>query len=82
MQILLENYFLQYECEFTCNACEYNIEKLKIEPCKISWKKNFNRLKFAQQKIICMCIDVYETFEGTNFNKNFKVLSEFNKKIL
>ena len=54
------NSFLPYDYEFTCIACGYNVNKLKNELSKIQRKKiNFiNRLKYAEQKIFCICIDV------------------------
>ena len=46
-------------------------------------KINFiNRLKYAEQKIFCICIDVYKIFEGDDFDEIYKVLSTLkNKKI-
>ena len=46
--------------EFTCVSCGYNVIKRKHELCKIQRKKiNFiNRLKYAEEKIFCICVDV------------------------
>ena len=51
---------LPYEYEFTCFSCGYNVCKRKNELSKIQRKKiNFiNRLKYAEQKIFCICIDL------------------------
>ena len=38
-------------------------------------KINFiNRLKNAEQKIFCICIEVYQLYEGDSFDKLFEVL--------
>ena len=60
------NTLLPYEYEYTCIACEFNLIKRKNELSKIQRKKiNFiNRLKYAEQKIICICIEVYKIYEG------------------
>ena len=49
----------------------------KHELSRIQRKKlNFmNRIKYAEQKIICVCIDVYKTFEGNDYDEIYKVLS-------
>ena len=48
-------------------------------------KKNFfDRINYAQHKIICICIDVYIKYQDNDFNKNFEDISELknkNKKI-
>ena len=39
-------------------------------------KLNFiNRSKFAEQKVICFCVDVYRTYEGDDFDKIYEFLS-------
>ena len=54
------NTLLPYEYEWTCISCGYKINKRKHELSKIQRKKTsfFNRLKYAEQKIFCICIDV------------------------
>ena len=54
------NTLLPYEYELTCFSCGYNVSKRKKELSKIQRKKiNFiNRLKYAEQKIFSICIDV------------------------
>ena len=78
------NTLLPYEYEFTCIACGYNVNKRKHELSKIQRKKiNFiNRLKYAEQKIFCICIDLYKIYEVENFNEIFKVLSTLKNKKL
>ena len=51
---------LPYEYDYTCFSCGYNVLKRKHELSKIQRKKlNFiNRLKYAEQKIFCICLDV------------------------
>ena len=56
----LGNTLLPYEFEFTCVSCGYNIIKRKHGLSKIQRKK-FSfliRLKYAEHKIICVCVDV------------------------
>ena len=75
---------LPYECELTCFLCGYNVIKRKHELSKIQRKKiNFiNRLKYAEQIIFCICIDVYKIYEGDVFDEIYKTLSILkNKKI-
>ena len=78
------NTLLPYEYEFTCFSCGYNVNKRKNELSKIQRKKiNFiNRLKYAEQKIFCICIDVYKIYEGNDFNEIYKVLSTLKNKKL
>ena len=68
------NGLLLYEYDFTCFSCSYNIIKHKIEQTKIQRKKiNFiNRLKYAEYKIFCNCIDVFKLNEGEDFNEIYK----------
>ena len=67
---------LPYEYEWTCLSCGFNLYKRKHELSKIQRKKiNFiNRLKYAEQKIFCICIDVYKIYEGDDFNEIYKIL--------
>ena len=46
-------------------------------------KTNFiNRLKCAEHKYFCICVDVYEVYEGDDSDKIYEVLSTLkNKKI-
>ena len=78
------NTLLPHEYEFTCIVCGFNVIKQKHQLSKIQRKKiNFiNRLKYAEQKIFCICIDVYIIYEGNDFNKIFEVLSTFKNKKL
>ena len=64
------NTLLPYEYEFTCMSCGYNASKRKHELSKSSEKKiNFiNRLKNAEIKIICICVDVYKIYESDSFD--------------
>ena len=78
------NTLLPYEYKFTCIACGYNVTKRKHELSKIQRKKiNFiNRLKYAEQKIFCICIDLYKIYEGDDFKEIYKVLSTLKNKKL
>ena len=78
------NALITYKYEFTCIACGYNVNKRKHELSEIQRKKiNFiNRLKNAEQKKICICIDVYKIYEGYDYDEIYKILSTLkNKKI-
>ena len=78
------NTLLAYEYEFTCFSCGYNVNKRKHELSKIQRKKiNFiNRLKYAEQKLFCICIDVYKIYEGNEYGEIYKVLSALKNKKL
>ena len=78
------NTLLPYEYEFTCIACGYNVNKHKHELSKIQRKKtNFiNRLKYAEEKIFCICIDVYKIYNGIEYDEIYKVLSTLKNKKL
>ena len=78
------NTLLPYEYLWTCYSCGYNVNKRKHELSKIHRKKiNFiNRLKYAEQKIFCICIDVYKIYEGNDFIEIYKVLSTLKNKKL
>ena len=73
---------LPYEYEFTCIICGYNVNKRKHELSKIQRKKiNFiNRLKYAEQKIFCICIDLYMIYDGKDYHEIDKVLSTLKNK--
>ena len=74
------NTLLPYEYEFTCFSCGYNVNKRKHELSKIQRKKNFiNRPKYAEQKIFCICIDVYKIYEGNDYDEIYKVLLTLKK---
>ena len=77
------NTLLPYEYEWTCFSCGYNVNKPKNELSKIQRKKNFiNRLKYAEQKIFCICIDVYKVYQDHNYDEIYKVLSTLKNKKL
>ena len=78
------NTLLPYEYEWTCFSCNYVVSKRKNELSKYQRKKiNFiNRLKSAEQKIFCICIDVYKIYEGDDYDEIFKVLSTLKNKKL
>ena len=78
------NMILPYEYEWTCISCGFNINKHKHELSKIQRKKiNFiNRLKYAEQKIFCICTDVYKIYEGDDYDEIYKVLSTLKNKKL
>ena len=78
------NTLLPYEFEYTGFSCGYNVIERKHELSKIQRKKmNFIiRLKYAEQKIFCICIDLYEIYEGNDHDKIYEVLSTLKNKKL
>ena len=78
------NTLLPYEYEWTCFSCGYNVVKRKHELSQIQRKKiNFiNRLKYAEQKIFCICIDLYMIYDGNDYGEINKVLSTLRNKNL
>ena len=70
------NTLLPYDYEFICIACGYNVTKRKHELSKIQRKRLIliNRLKYAEQKIFSLCIDVYKIYKGDDFYEIYKVL--------
>ena len=78
------NKLLPYEYERTCFSCGYNVIKQKHELSKIQRKKiNFiKRLKYSEQKIFSICVDVNKIYEGDAFDKIYKVLSTLKNKNL
>ena len=65
-----------YENEWTCFSCGYNVIKRKHELFEIQRKKIniINRLKYAEQKSFCICIDVYKINEGDDYDKMYDAL--------
>ena len=41
-----------------------------------------NRLKYAEQKIFCICIDLYMIYDGNDYDEIYKVLSTLKNKKL
>ena len=82
--LVIETLYFPYENEWTCISCGFNLIKRKHELSMIQRKRiNFiNRLKNAEQKIFCICIDVYKNYEGNDYDKIFKVLSTLKNKEL
>ena len=78
------NCLLSYEYDFTCVACGFNVIKQKHQLSKIQRKKiNFiNRLKYAEQKLFRICIDVYKIYEGNDYDKTYEVFSTLKNKKL
>ena len=78
------NTLLPYEYEWTYFLCGYNVKKRKHELSKIQRKKiNFiNRLKYAEQKIFCICIDVKKIYPGDIYDEIYKVSSTLKNKKL
>ena len=79
-----QNTLLPYEYEWSCLSCGFDLIRRKHELSKIQRKKiNFiNRIKYAEQNIFCICVDVHKIFKGDNFDKMFEVLSTLKNKKL
>ena len=45
-------------------------------------KKFINRLNYTEQKVFCICIDVYKIYDGNDYDKIFEVLSTLRDKKL
>ena len=75
---------LPYEYELTCFSCGYNVIKRKNELSKKQRRKtNFViRLKYAELKIFCICVDVYKIIESNDYDKIYEVLSTLRNKKL
>ena len=75
---------LPYENERKYFGCGYNVIKRKHELSKIQRKgiEIINRLKSAEHKVFCICIDVYRTNESNDYDKNYQVLSTSKNKKL
>ena len=67
--------FLPYEYEKSCVSCGFNLMKRKHELSKRQRKKIINRLKYAEQKKFCICIEVYQIHESHDYDEKFEVLS-------
>ena len=70
------NTLLPYEYEWTCFSCGYNVNKCKDALSKIQRTKynSINRLKYAEHKIFCICIDIYKIYESNDYDEIYKVL--------
>ena len=57
-----QNTLLPYEYEYTCSSCGYKVIKRKHDLSKNQRKQiNFiNRLKYAEPRIFCICVDIYK----------------------
>ena len=65
---------LPCEYEWTCVLCGFNLIKRKHELTKIQRKKNsVNGLKYAEHKIVCICVDVYKIYDGDDFDMIYEV---------
>ena len=80
----MRNTLLPYDYEWSCFSCNYNVIKRKHELSKIQRKRiNFiNRLKYAELKIFCICIDIYKIYESRDFHVVYEFLSTLKNKKL
>ena len=79
------NTLIPYEYDWTCFSY-YNKIKLEENMNLLNYKEkkiNFiNRLKYAEQKIFCICVDVYKIYIGNDYDKLYEVLSTLKNKKL
>ena len=75
------NTLLPYEYEWSCFSCNYVVSKRKNELSRNQRKKiNFiNRLKYAEVKILSICVDAYKIYEDDEYDEIYKVLSTLKK---
>ena len=73
-----------YKYEFTCFSCGYNVTKQKHQLSKTQRQKvNFiKRLKYAEQKILCICVEKNKYYEANDYDKIYEVLSILKTKKL
>ena len=77
------NTLLPYEYEWSCVSCGFNLIKRKHELSKKQRKKFFNnRMKYAEVKILSICVDVYKIYESDEYIRIYTVLSTLKSKKL
>ena len=78
------NTLLPNEYERTCISCGCNVIKRKHELSRIQRKRInlINRLKYAEFKIFCICVEVYKFQESEYYAKLFENLSTLKNKKL
>ena len=54
------------------HALIYNVKKINF----------INRIKYAEVKIFSICVDIYKTYEGVDFDKIYEILSRLKNKKL
>ena len=71
-----------YEYEVTCISCGFKLIRTKHEIAKRQRKKIhlINRLKYAENKIFCICVEVYKYYEGGDSDKTCEVSSTLKNK--
>ena len=74
------NTLLPCKYEWTCLSCGFNLIKRKHGLSEIQRKKIINRLKYAELKIFCICVDIYKISEGDDCDKIYEVLSTLKNK--
>ena len=76
------NTLLPYSYEWTCISCGFNLMKRKHELSKIQRKETIfiMSIKYAERKILCICVDVYEVYEAKDYDKFYEVLSTIKYK--
>ena len=67
------NTLLFFENERICFVCGYDLIRRKRELSKNQQKKFIDRLKYAEHKILRICKEVYQNYEGIDFEKIYEV---------
>ena len=79
------NALIEYEYEFTCLVCEFNVIKPKNQLTKVQRKKNINfkgRLTYATPKIIAICIEINSLVQTNDIDVLAAVLTYLKQKRL
>ena len=79
------NALIEYEHEFTCLVCKFDVIKPKKQLTKFQRKKNINfkgRLAYATPKIIAICIEIDSIVETNDIDVLAAVLTYLKQKRL
>ena len=77
VDIAIEVFYYHTNMNGLCVSCGYNVIKRKHELSKIQ-RKNIifsTRLKYAEQKSFCICVDIYKIYEPDDYDQVYEVLS-------
>ena len=82
VEIVTEILFFQTNMNIPVFRADIMYYNQNMNSLKFSEKKFINRLKDAEHKIFCICVDVYKIYEGNDYEKIFEILSELKNKKL
>ena len=84
VSLVIEMVYYHMQYEWTCYFCNYNIIKQNHE-LTLSQRKRQTfslRLKYAERKIITICTDIVQIYNGDDYDKIIECLSTLKNKIL